>query len=102
MLRVSVTSDTLREQKGTSKTTGKPYNMVFQTVWVHTLDRNGVKNPYPEKTEIILERAEDGAAVYYRPGEYQLAPSSFYIDRQGNLAVAPRLVAIKAEPKPNA
>lgn len=102
MLKVTVSSDNLREMKGTSKTTQKPYHLVFQTVWIHTVDKDGNPNPFPEKTEIILDRAEDGAAVYYRPGVYQLAPSSLYIDRQGNLAVAPRLIAVEAKPKPSA
>ena len=101
MIQVSVTSTEVRNQSGTAKATGKPYSMNFQTVWFHTFDRNGVKNPYPEKAEIILEKNEQGAALFYPVGEYTLAPQSVYVDRSGNLAIAPRLVPLKAAtPRP--
>ena len=95
MIQVSVTSTEVRNQSGNAKASGKPYSLNFQTVWVHTHDKTGKKNPYPEKTEIILDKNEQGAALFYPVGEYTLAPESIYVDRSGNLAVAPRLVAIK-------
>lgn len=95
MIQVSVTSTEVRNQSGNAKASGKPYSLNFQTVWVHTFDRSGKKNPYPEKTEIILEKAEDGAPLFYPVGEYTLAPESIYVDRSGSVAVAPRLVPIK-------
>lgn len=94
MLKVTVTSEALREQRGNSKATGKPYHLTLQTVWLHTFDRAGALNPYPEKVEIILDRDDQGAALYYKTGTYQLAPSSIYVDARGNLAVAPRLQAL--------
>ena len=101
MIQVSVTSTEVRNQSGTAKATGKPYSMNFQTVWFHSVDRNGVKNPYPEKAEIILEKDAQGAALFYPVGEYTMAPQSFYVDRSGNLAIAPRLVPLKAAtPRP--
>ena len=103
MIQVSVTSTEVRNQSGTAKATGKPYSMNFQTVWFHTVDRNGVKNPYPEKAEIILEKDAQGAALFYPVGEYTLAPQSVYVDRSGDLAIAPRLVPLKAAtPRPAA
>ena len=99
MIKVSVTSTEVRNQSGNAKATGKPYSLNFQTVWVHTTDKHGQPNPFPEKVEIILEKAQDGAALFYPAGEYTLAPSSFYVDRSGNLAIAPRLVGV---PKPTA
>lgn len=93
MIQVSVTSTEVRNQSGNAKATGKPYSLNFQTVWLHTFDRTGKKNPYPEKTEIILEKNEQGAALFYPVGEYILAPESVYVDRSGNLAVSPRLIA---------
>ena len=60
MIQVSVTSTEVRNQSGTAKASGKPYSLNFQTVWFHTVDRQGVKNPYPEKAEIILEKNEQG------------------------------------------
>ena len=101
MIQVSVTSTEVRNQSGTAKATGKPYSLNFQTAWFHTVDRQGVKNPYPEKAEIILEKNEQGAALFYPVGEYTLAPQSVYVDRSGNLAIAPRLVPLKAAtPRP--
>lgn len=103
MIQVSVTSTEVRNQSGTAKASGKPYSLNFQTVWFHTVDRQGVKNPYPEKAEIILEKNEQGAALFYPVGEYTLAPQSVYVDRSGNLAIAPRLVPLKAaSPRPAA
>lgn len=95
MIQVSVTSTEVRNQRGTAKASGKAYDLNFQTVWFHTFDRAGNKNPYPEKSEIILEKNEQGQALFWPIGEYTLAPSSVYVDRSGNLAIAPRLVALK-------
>ena len=95
MIQVSVTSTEVRNQRGIAKASGKNYDINFQTVWFHTHDKQGNKNPYPEKFEIILEKDAQGAALFWPIGEYTLAPSSLYIDRSGNLAVAPRLVALK-------
>ena len=95
MIQVSVTSTEVRNQRGTAKASGKAYDLNFQTVWFHTYVRQGNKNPYPEKSEIILEKNEQGQALFWPIGEYTLAPSSVYVDRSGNLAIAPRLVSIK-------
>ena len=97
MIKVSVTSTEVRNQSGNAKASGKPYSLNFQTVWVHTSDINGNLNPYPEKVEIILPKNDQGAALFYPAGDYQLGPNSIYVDRNGNLAVSPRLVAL---PKP--
>ena len=95
MIQVSVTSTEVRNQSGNAKASGKPYSLNFQTVWFHTFDRQGNKNPYPEKSEIILDKNEQGQALFWPVGEYTLAPSSVYVDRSGSLAIAPRLVALK-------
>jgi len=95
MIQVSVTSTEVRNQRGTAKASGKAYDLNFQTVWFHTHDRQDNKNPYPEKSEIILEKNEQGQALFWPVGEYTLARSSVYLDRSGNLAIAPRLVPLK-------
>lgn len=95
MIQVSVTSTEVRNQRGTAKASGKAYDLNFQTVWFHTHDRKGNKNPYPEKSEIILEKNEQGQALFWPIGEYTLSPSSLYVDRSGNLAIAPSLVPLK-------
>ena len=94
MLKVSVTSTEVRNQSGNAKTSGKPYSLDFQQVWIHTCDRHGNPNPFPEKVEIILQKDKDGAALYHLKGEYTLEPSSIYVDRSGNLAISPKLRAI--------
>lgn len=95
MIQISVKSTEVRNQRGNGKVSGKPYDINFQTVWAHTSDRNGNSNPFPEKVEIILEKNEQGAALFYPMGEYTLAPNSVYVDRSGNLSISPRLVALK-------
>lgn len=95
MIQISVKSTDVRNQRGTGKASGKAYDLNFQTVWAHTSDRNGNPNPYPEKVEIILEKNDQGVPLFYPVGEYSLAPNSIYVDRSGNLAISPRLVALK-------
>lgn len=100
MIQVSVTSTEVRNQSGTAKASGKAYSLNFQTAWIHTFDRAGKKNPYPEKVEIILDKNEQGAALFYPVGEYSLAPESIYVDRSGSLAIAPRLIPLKPAARP--
>ena len=100
MIQVSVKSTEVRNQSGNAKASGKPYSLNFQTVYVHTYDRNGNPNPYPEKVEVILEKNEQGAALFYPVGEYTFAPSSIYVSRNGDLAISPKLVPLKAKPAP--
>lgn len=95
MLNVTITSPVIREMKGVGKTSGKPYHMGFQTAWIHTFEKDGQPMPFPEKVEIVLEKAPDGAFLFHSPGKYQLHPSSIYVDQNGGLAVAPRLVPVK-------
>jgi len=97
MIKVSIPSVIVRNMSGNSKSSGKPYNLDFQTVYVHTLTREGKLNPFPEKTEIILDKDDKGQALVYQPGEYQLHPASLYVDQRGSLSVAPRLAAIAAK-----
>jgi len=99
MIKVTVTDPTVRNQNGVSKTTGKPYDMNFQWVWLHLFSRSGQPDPYPTKLEVILDKdPKDGAALFYAPGEYALHPSSIYV-ADGKLAVAPRLVRVSAPAK---
>lgn len=91
MIRITVAQSTVRELKGTSKTSGKPYHLRFQTGYAHTVDKDGNPPPYPEKFEIMLD--SDQAA--YQPGEYTLHPSSVEVDRDGRLAVITRLTPVK-------
>jgi hypothetical protein len=94
MIKITVAQTTVRELKGTSKNTGKPYHMRFQTGYAHTVDREGNTPPYPEKFEISLDTEQ----AAYQPGEYSLHPSAIYVDRDGRLACAARLTPLKQKP----
>ena len=96
MITVSIHSADLRQQPYKSKKDGSPQMLHLQTVYVHTFDRNGQPNPYPEKVELFAERNEAGQPVALPIGKYILHPSSIYVDQNGRLSVAPKLVAAKA------
>lgn len=92
MIRVTVAQSTVREMKGTSQKTGRPYEMRFQTAYAHTVDKDGNPPPFPEKIEISLDRDQPA----YGRGEYTLHPSSLYVDRDGRLACGIRLTPLPA------
>lgn len=94
MIRFTVHSDALRAIHYTDKK-GQPAVFHTQVVYVHSLDRAGKPTPYPEKAELPAERSREGNPIAYAPGDYQLHPSSIYVDAKGRVAVAPRLVPIK-------
>lgn len=95
MIKITVPSLPVRNMTGIAKATQKPYNLDFQTVYYHTADKQGNPLPFPEKSEIILDKGTDGLPMMYAPGEYTLAPASLYVDRNGSLAVAPKLIPLK-------
>jgi len=96
MIKVTVLDTPIRNMSGISKTSGKPYDMHFQTIWLHTVSPEGVPSPFPEKTEIILDRDKaTGRTSPYAPGDYTLHPSSVRISSQGNPEVALRLMPLK-------
>lgn len=96
MFKVSLPSVITRNMAGLGKTSGKPYNMDFQMAYIHLFGRDGKALPFPEKFELILDKNDQGQPLVYAPGEYLLHPASLYLDRTGNLAVAPRLAPIAA------
>jgi hypothetical protein len=99
MIAVRIASTNVRRMTGNAKVGGKPYDLSFQEGWFFFTDKDGKPEPYPTKVEFILPKDKDGAALFYPEGDYQLHPSSLYVDRTGNVAVAPRLVAIQRAPK---
>lgn len=100
MIKVTVTDPTVRNMNGVGKTSQKAYDLNFQWVWLHLFGKNGQPEPYPTKVEIILEKdPKDGAALFFQPGEYVLHPSSIYVNADGKLSVAPRLVRAAAPAK---
>lgn len=96
MIKVTVADTRIRNMKGVGKTSGKPYDMDFQTIWLHTVADDGTPSPFPEKTEIILDRdPSTGRTNPYQPGEYTLHPSSIRLGLNGSPEVALRLVPLK-------
>lgn len=91
MIRITVPALPVRNMKGVGKTSGKPYDLNIQTVYCHTSDTEGNPLPFPEKSEVILDAGQQP----YAAGDYTLSPASLYVDRQGRLAVAPKLVPLK-------
>jgi hypothetical protein len=71
---------------GTSKATGKPFSFNKQVIYAHQAG-----NPYPDKTEIILQ--DDQAA--YPVGTYTISNNSIYVDRNNRLALSPMLIPTK-------
>jgi hypothetical protein len=93
MIKVTIASTDVRNQSGIGKASGKPYDMNFQTAYVHTMDKACNVNAFPEKVELVLDKNPvSGAVISYPVGEYLMAPSSIYVDRSGNLALRPLLV----------
>lgn len=91
MIKVSIHSTEVRHMSGNSKTSGKPYALAFQDGYFHTIGKDGKPAPYPQKVEFMLEKGQDGAALFWPVGDYILDPSSVYVDRNGRLAVSVRL-----------
>jgi hypothetical protein len=98
MIKVQITSSAVRRMQGLAKGTQKPYDISFQDAWMFLTDRDGKPDPYPTKVEVMLPKDKDGAALFYAEGNYQLHPSSVYVDQNGRLALSPRLVALAAPP----
>jgi hypothetical protein len=92
MFKITITSNDIREMKGTGKTSGKPYHIRIQTGYAYTTSKDGVVSEFPDKFEILLEEGQ----IPYARGHYQLSPSALYVSREGRLEVAPRLVPLPA------
>jgi hypothetical protein len=91
LIKVTVFDMPIRRLSGVGKTSGKPYDMAVQTIYFHTQDASGQPLPVPEKSELVLDKDQ----VPFPPGDYTLSPASLYVNRDGKLAVAPKLVALK-------
>lgn len=98
MLKVTVASAALDHIQGIAKVSGKPFSFFKQTVYFHTVDKDGVELLYPEKGNLLVEKDANGNGIAYSAGSYDLHPSSFRLDRNGSLECATRLVrrAVKA------
>ena len=81
-IMVEVKSEEVRTKSGTSAKSGKPYSIREQEGWLFLPDE-----PYPQKVKLNLDDGESA----YRAGRYQIASSSFYVGKYGDLQVRLRL-----------
>lgn len=90
MLKIEIDTAAVRELKGTSKTTGKPYHLRIQQAYAFIVDDKGNPAKYPEKFEVSL--SEDQTP--FPPGFYTLHPSAISV-REGRLSISPRFAPAK-------
>lgn len=90
MIRITVPALPVRNLRGVSKTTQKPYDLNVQVIYCHVADEHGKPLPYPEKSEVMLDSGQSP----YPAGDYTLSPASLYVDRNGRLSVTPKLVPL--------
>jgi hypothetical protein len=90
MVKISVESVDVTQREGTTKSgKAKPRE---QTIWVHTLSKDGKSQPHPVRARHTLWDGDQPLPV----GSYTLAPQSVFVDRFGGIALAPKLVPIAA------
>ena len=79
MFRVEIKDGAVEEFSGISKKTNQPFTIRKQKGWLH--------NPaweYPKEIDIPLREQR----APYNEGEYQVAASSFYVGRFGDLQIS--------------
>lgn len=62
-----------RQKKG-----GGSYQV--QIGYVHTVDRSGNPNRYPEKIALFPQRTEGGEPIPYKPGKYRIGERCFRVN----------------------
>ena len=90
MTKIFITTPTVRNMKGIGGTSGKPYDINFQTGHAYTVGEDGVVAEIPDKFEFMLASGQ----LPYPRGNYTLAPSAVQVGRDGKLIVIPRLIAV--------
>lgn len=92
MIKIRILNDKVQHLAGVGKTSGKPYELNIQTGYAYTVDGDGQVAEIPEKFEFILDRDQSPL----KRGEYTLSPDAIYVDRNGRIAINPRLVPVQA------
>jgi len=71
-----------------------------QAAYLHTLDRDGKPNRYPERCLIMLPKDTQGQPVPYKVGVYSLAPNSIRIGKYSDIEIGfVNLVPVQAAQK---
>lgn len=65
-----------------------------QACYVHTVDRNGKPNRYPEKAYLFPPRDSQGNGVPYKQGSYVLSPQSIRVSNGFMELAFPQLIPI--------
>ena len=91
-IKIEIKSEEFDVKSGTSNRTGKPYSMREQVGWGFFVDPKGAPYPYPQRVRLTLEEGE----APYKPGMYQLSPTSFYPDRYDQIVCRAKLLPIAA------
>lgn len=72
---IDIESDQLEVRK---KKNGGTYTV--QTAYVHTTDRNGKPNRYPEQISVFPPMDNAGNHVAFKKGQYHIAPQTFRVN----------------------
>lgn len=95
MIKITITSDKTFTPPGISAKTQKPYSFRIQTGYLHEVSPDGEISEIPAKFDFIL--ADDQKA--FPRGNYTLADSAAYLDRDGRLALRVQLTPVAATAK---
>lgn len=85
MIKIEIHPNSVRSITAKS---GKQFRI--QEAYAVTLDQSGAAHKYPERFVFFVGDKDQPAA----PGVYSLSPASIYVDRRGNLSVAPKLLPV--------
>jgi len=89
-IKIEVQSTAIDIVQGVSQKTNKPYKLNIQTAYFHDPEE-----AYPVKMKILLDEGQPP----YNKGEYTLDPKSFYVDRNGSLALSIKLAPLVGDIK---
>lgn len=87
MIKILIHKGEARTINYTNKNTGQPATLRAQEGYAFTVNQNGEAAPFPEKFDFLLDKDQ----APYAPGEYQLHPSAFFVDRNNRLGLSVRL-----------
>lgn len=98
MNKIVITSIALIERSGSKPQVSekgfalppKEWAMRIQAGHIYCVDQDGVMDEFPGKFEIVLDKDQ----APYPKGNYTFSPSAVYLDRNGRLAISPRLIAV--------
>lgn len=95
-IKIEVVSTEVKIKSGIAAKTGKPYTIREQEAYAVTVGRDGQANKYPQLIRINLGDNQPP----YLPGNYVVAPESFFVDRFNGLSLGLILRPIAAAAAP--